>query len=121
MTSTHPELILRRHPKVRLLPSLVPSCAIAAALCISATPTICECVLLPTGAVTAKHAGRNPVVGAAAAWLGIFAPGVLMMFALLPWWSVFRRWPLYRRRTSCPTTQAHVWEDFALVLLSSQQ
>ena len=37
------------------------------------------------------------MLGAAAAWLGIFAPGVLMMFALLPWWSVFRRWPLYRR------------------------
>ena len=53
--------------------------------------------LLPTGAVTAKHAGRSPVLGAAVAWLGIFAPGVLMMFALLPWWSVFRRWPLYRR------------------------
>ena len=50
-----------------------------------------------TGAVTAKHAGRNPVLGAAAAWLGIFTPGVLMMFALLPWWSIFRRWPLYRR------------------------
>ncbi len=52
---------------------------------------------LLTGAVTAKHAGRNPVLGAAAAWLGIFTPGVLMMFALLPWWSVFRKWPLYRR------------------------
>ena len=52
---------------------------------------------LPTGAVTAKHAGRSPVLGAAAAWLGIFTPGVLMMFALLPWWSVFRKWPLYRR------------------------
>lgn len=48
------------------------------------------------GAVIAKREGMNPMSGIATCWLGLFSPGVMLIFALLPLWSRFRRFRLYK-------------------------
>eukprot|EP00386_Alphamonas_edax_P008476 GDKI01027769.1.p1 GENE.GDKI01027769.1~~GDKI01027769.1.p1 ORF type:complete len:466 (-),score=96.26 GDKI01027769.1:17-1387(-) len=37
------------------------------------------------------------VVGVAACWLGLFLPGVMLMFGVLPLWGKFRNFSIYRR------------------------
>jgi chromate transporter len=49
------------------------------------------------GAIIAINAGYFWVTGAAVAWLGLFGPGVTLMFAVLPFWQRFRTWQTYRR------------------------
>lgn len=49
------------------------------------------------GAVAAVRAGWNPLVGAAAAWLGLFGPGIMLMYGLLPFWGSLRASEGYRR------------------------
>jgi len=49
------------------------------------------------GALIAARAGVNVLVGIAACWIGMFAPGVLLIFGALPWWGEFRKLPVYRR------------------------
>jgi chromate transporter len=43
------------------------------------------------------HAGYNAFIGIACAWFGLFTPGIVLMFACLPFWAKFRQWQVYRR------------------------
>jgi chromate transporter len=49
------------------------------------------------GAIIAMRAGYNFMVGAVLAWFGLFGPGVLLIFGIMPFWGKFRTWSLYRR------------------------
>jgi chromate transporter len=49
------------------------------------------------GAVVAQNAGVFPITGIALCWVGLFAPGILIIFGILPYWGAFRRWQVYRR------------------------
>ncbi|PNH12359.1 hypothetical protein TSOC_000733 [Tetrabaena socialis] len=40
------------------------------------------------------------ILGAVLAWFGLFAPGVMLMFGVLPYWKRFRTWQIYRRGLS---------------------
>ncbi|GAQ86165.1 chromate transporter [Klebsormidium nitens] len=35
--------------------------------------------------------------GIIACWLGLFAPGIMLIYGVLPFWAKFRNWPWYRR------------------------
>jgi len=48
------------------------------------------------GALFASKFGYSLIVGAAVAWLGLFGPGVALMFAAMPYWTHVRRFPVYR-------------------------
>ncbi|GAQ86163.1 chromate transporter [Klebsormidium nitens] len=37
------------------------------------------------------------VPGIVACWLGLFAPGIMLIYGVLPFWAKFRKWPWYRR------------------------
>lgn len=50
-----------------------------------------------TGAIVAANAGFPSLVGIVVCWVGLFGPGILMIFAVLPWWASFRRFHTYRR------------------------
>jgi len=49
------------------------------------------------GAVIAMGRGLNFAAGAALAWFGLFMPGIMIIFGVLPFWGRFRRWAPYRR------------------------
>jgi len=49
------------------------------------------------GAVVAQNAGVFPITGIALCWVGLFAPGILLIFAILPFWGSFRKFQIYRR------------------------
>ena len=49
------------------------------------------------GAVIALNAGVFAVAGIALCWIALFAPGILLIFAILPFWGSFRKWQIYRR------------------------
>ncbi|GAB4823068.1 hypothetical protein N2152v2_010114 [Parachlorella kessleri] len=49
------------------------------------------------GAVLAQNAGVFVLVGVALCWIGLFAPGIILIFGILPWWGMFRQWQVYRR------------------------
>ena len=49
------------------------------------------------GAVAARRAGVNVLVGIACAWFGLFGPGVILIFAVMPFWGRFRKWDVYKR------------------------
>ncbi len=49
------------------------------------------------GAIVAQHTGYNAVLGIALCWLGLFGPGILLIFGVLPFWSKFRHWQFYRK------------------------
>ena len=49
------------------------------------------------GALAARRAGKNVIVGAMCAWFGLFGPGVMLIFAVLPFWGKFRKWKTYKR------------------------
>ena len=36
-------------------------------------------------------------MGIVVCWLGLFSPGILMIYAVLPWWGAFRSFRTYRR------------------------
>jgi chromate transporter len=48
------------------------------------------------GAVAARRAGINVIVGVLCCWLGLFGPGVMLIFAVLPFWGKFRKWDVYK-------------------------
>jgi hypothetical protein len=58
------------------------------------------------GAITAKHFGYFPLLGIVLCYVGLFAPGVLIIFGVLPYWGRLRNWSPYRRAlagvSSCP-------------------
>ncbi|KAG7668186.1 hypothetical protein NADE_008667 [Nannochloris sp. 'desiccata'] len=49
------------------------------------------------GAVIAQNAGVFAIAGIAICWIALFSPGILLIFAILPFWGSFRKWQLYRR------------------------
>jgi chromate transporter len=49
------------------------------------------------GAVVALNAGVFAVVGIVTCWVALFAPGIILIFAILPFWGAFRKWQVYRR------------------------
>ena len=49
------------------------------------------------GAVMAGRKDMNPVFGSFLCWLGMFGPGVMLIFALLPFWGKFRNVAAYRK------------------------
>ena len=49
------------------------------------------------GAVMAGRKDMNPVLGSFLCWLGMFGPGVMLIFALLPFWGKFRNVAVYRK------------------------
>ena len=49
------------------------------------------------GAVAAIRAGISAFWGVAACWLGLFGPGVMLIYGVLPFWGLFRSHQLYRR------------------------
>mmetsp|Transcript_30756 Transcript_30756/g.73889 ORF Transcript_30756/g.73889 Transcript_30756/m.73889 type:complete len:571 (+) Transcript_30756:69-1781(+) len=49
------------------------------------------------GALIASKAGWNAITGVVCCWVGLFGPGILVIYGALPFWGSFRQWPLYRR------------------------
>eukprot|EP00246_Nothoceros_aenigmaticus_P004312 TRINITY_DN15817_c0_g1_i1.p1 TRINITY_DN15817_c0_g1~~TRINITY_DN15817_c0_g1_i1.p1 ORF type:complete len:305 (+),score=24.01 TRINITY_DN15817_c0_g1_i1:28-915(+) len=49
------------------------------------------------GTIIALNAGYVFVLGAVLAWCGLFFPGILIIFGIMPFWTRFRRWNIYRR------------------------
>ena len=45
----------------------------------------------------ALNAGHAAILGIVVCWLGLFLPGILMIYAVLPWWGAFRNLAVYRR------------------------
>jgi chromate transporter len=41
--------------------------------------------------------GYTFILGAVVAWLGLFGPGILLIFGVLPFWHRFRQWVWYKR------------------------
>jgi chromate transport protein ChrA len=49
------------------------------------------------GAAMAVRANWAVPVGVAACWLGLFGPGIMLLYGLLPFWGSFRQSEVYRR------------------------
>ena len=49
------------------------------------------------GAIIAANAGIPSIVGIAVCWLALFSPGILMIYAVLPFWGTLRSFAAYRR------------------------
>ncbi|KAG6546492.1 hypothetical protein Mapa_012041 [Marchantia paleacea] len=49
------------------------------------------------GTIMALNGGYVFISGAALAWFGLFLPGILLIFGIMPFWGYFRRWSIYRR------------------------
>lgn len=49
------------------------------------------------GAVMAQRAGKSVVAGALTCWTGLFAPGVTLIFGVLPFWGYVRTFQAYQK------------------------
>ncbi|KAL3680672.1 hypothetical protein R1sor_023628 [Riccia sorocarpa] len=49
------------------------------------------------GAIMALNGGYVFIVGAILAWFGLFLPGIMLIFGIMPFWGHFRKWKVYRR------------------------
>ncbi|KAL3145700.1 hypothetical protein ABBQ32_003233 [Trebouxia sp. C0010 RCD-2024] len=49
------------------------------------------------GAIIATNAGESGFIGVIVCWVGLFAPGIILLYGLLPWWVKFRQFSIYRR------------------------
>ncbi|CAG9463862.1 unnamed protein product [Pedinophyceae sp. YPF-701] len=49
------------------------------------------------GAVMAIRAGMPFIAGVAVCWIGLFGPGLMLIYGVLPFWGKFRSQPVYRR------------------------
>lgn len=49
------------------------------------------------GAVIAMNAGYFFLLGTAVCWVGLFSPGIMLIFGILPFWGWFRRLALVRK------------------------
>ena len=49
------------------------------------------------GAVMAQRAGKSVVAGALTCWTGLFAPGVTLIFGVLPFWGYIRTFQAYQK------------------------
>lgn len=54
-------------------------------------------LFLHVGAIIATNANESGVIGVIVCWIGLFAPGILLLYGLLPWWVKFRQFSIYRR------------------------
>ena len=70
---------------VHCLQKLGTGCCLSASICAYA------------GAIIAHNAGINDIVGITVCWVGLFAPGILLIFGIFPWWASFRNFQIYRR------------------------
>lgn len=52
---------------------------------------------VPAGAIIAANAHAPSLVGIAVCWVGLFAPGILLIFGAMPWWIQLRKCDIYRR------------------------
>jgi len=52
------------------------------------------------GAVIARRAGISVIIGVLCSWFGLFGPGILLIFSVLPFWGMFRRWTVYKHALS---------------------
>jgi len=43
------------------------------------------------------NAGVNAAVGIFTCWVALFAPGILLIYGVMPWWGGFRNFQVYRR------------------------
>jgi hypothetical protein len=50
------------------------------------------------GAVIARHLGHMTLAGAATCWIGMFFPGVILIFAAMPLWSYIRKYVMLGNR-----------------------
>merc|ERR1712137_718497 len=48
------------------------------------------------GAVIARRENVNALIGVLCSWIGLFGPGVLLIFSVLPFWGKFRQWTFYK-------------------------
>lgn len=49
------------------------------------------------GALTATRAGYHALIGISTFWFGLFSPGILLIYGVLPFWASFRKLPVYRK------------------------
>ena len=49
------------------------------------------------GAVIAKNNDYLSFFGTITCWVGLFSPGIMLIFGILPFWGWFRTFPLYKR------------------------
>lgn len=49
------------------------------------------------GALTATRAGYHALIGISTFWFGLFSPGILLIYGVLPFWGAFRKLPIYRK------------------------
>ena len=49
------------------------------------------------GAIIAHNAGFSTVAGIFICWIALFAPGIVLIFGIMPWWGRFRNYQVYRR------------------------
>lgn len=49
------------------------------------------------GAVIALNANVFAILGIIICWIGLFAPGIILIFAILPFWGAFRKWQIYKK------------------------
>lgn len=49
------------------------------------------------GAIIAKNYDYVWISGVSLCWIGLFAPGILLIFGVLPYWAWFRKFQVYRR------------------------
>jgi hypothetical protein len=57
----------------------------------------------------AQNAGINAIAGAALCWLALFSPGIILIFGVLPYWGLFRKFQVYRRRERLQGREA--WQE----------
>ncbi|CAK0787139.1 hypothetical protein CVIRNUC_010355 [Coccomyxa viridis] len=49
------------------------------------------------GAIIAYKAGTSVVGGIFICWIALFAPGIILIYGIMPWWGRFRHFQVYRR------------------------
>ena len=82
------------------------------------------------GVIAATRAGWPFGLGVGVCWLGAFAPGLMLMYGLLPFWGSFRQNQVYRRALPGLTAAAvglvvmavfHMYNSFTYAAFSSLQ
>lgn len=49
------------------------------------------------GAIIAFNANASVVGGIFNCWVALFAPGIMLIYGVMPWWGVLRNFQIYRR------------------------
>ncbi|CAL5229349.1 g12659 [Coccomyxa viridis] len=72
------------------------------------------------GAIIAHNAGYNIVAGIFICWIALFAPGIVLIYGIMPWWGQFRNYQVYRRMLPGLNAAAVGLISGAVVLLTFQ-